>query len=64
MTVLLLFAFNLLQTKAETEETSPPAISSEVAISEEVVQLLARYDEIKAMDKSTLSPLERKKLNK
>lgn len=64
LTAMLLLAFAPMQMKAESEEGSSPKASTEVVISEQVTILLARLDEIKAMDLSGLSSLERKELRK
>jgi hypothetical protein len=64
MTAMLLFALAPMQLKAEPEKDPTPKDSKEVVMSEEAVILLARLDEIKAMDFSDLSSKERKELRK
>jgi hypothetical protein len=64
MTALLLLAFVPMQLNAETETYTSPKTTTEVEMSDEVVALIDRLDEIKAMDKSDLSSLDRKELRK
>ncbi len=64
MTAMLLLTFAPMQMKAETAKDPSPKTSKDVVLSEEAIALLARLDEIKAMDFSDLSSKERKELRK
>lgn len=64
---LLLLAFSPMQLKAAMESCSTTEVTdvaSEVTSSDAVYSLLARLDEIKALDKSVMSPSEKKELRK
>jgi hypothetical protein len=64
MAVLLLLAFGSMQLIAVPENSSTPEITSEITSSDAIYSLLARLDEIKTMDKSVMSPSEKKELRK
>lgn len=64
LAVLLLLALSPMQLEAAPESNSPPANTTEIASSDAVNSLLARLDEIKALDKSVMSPSEKKDLRK
>lgn len=64
MTVMILLAFAPIQLKSEPVTESSPKAAKEVVMSEKAVILLARLDEIKAMDFSDMSSIERKELRK
>lgn len=62
MAVILLIAFSPMHLKAEPESGSNPEVTSEITSSDAIYSLLARLDEIKAMDKSVMSPAEKREL--
>lgn len=64
MAVLLLFAFSPMQLKSATESSSIIEVTYEITSSDAINSLLARLDEIKAMDKSVMSPSEKKELRR
>jgi hypothetical protein len=62
--MLLLLAFSSMQLKAAPESSPAPEGTSEIASSDAIYSLMARLDEIQAMDKSVMSPSEKKELRK
>jgi hypothetical protein len=62
--VLLFLAHGTMQLKAAPETHSSPESTSEIVKSDEIYALLARLDEIKALDKSVMRPSEKKELRK
>jgi hypothetical protein len=62
--VVLLLAYSTVQLKAAPESGSSPENISEIVESDEIYTLLARLDEIKTLDKSVMSPSEKKELRK
>ena len=64
MTVFMLLSFIPLQLKAETETNTLSIASIKTVESADANALRGRLDEIKAMDKTKLSSIERKELRK
>jgi peptidoglycan hydrolase CwlO-like protein len=65
MAFLLLLTFGSMQLNARPESSSSTEVSSSDHTSSETVStLLDRLDEIKAMDKSLMSPSEKRELRK
>ncbi|MBE0662420.1 MAG: hypothetical protein IH597_08125 [Bacteroidales bacterium] len=64
MAVLGLLAIGSMQLKAVPESSSTHDVTTDNTTSDAVYSLLARLDEIKAMDKSVMSPSEKRELRK
>ena len=64
MTMFMLLSLTPSSLKAETENPVTTVVNPKPSESAEAKALLLRLDEIKAMDKSSLKPSERKKLRK
>jgi len=64
MTALLLLVFVPMRLNAEPENNSSTKDETEVVISDEAVALMDRLEEIEAIDKSNLTPAEKRKLRK
>jgi hypothetical protein len=64
MAVWLLLILSSMQLKALPESSSNPEATTEITSSDAIYSLLDRLDEIKAMDKSVMSPAEKRELRK
>jgi len=64
MTVCLLFTFNLNDVKAINSNPEKAIVAPKPAESEEVQAMLDRLNEIKNMDMSTLTTVQKKELRK
>lgn len=62
VSALVLISFQPLNVAATTNDIAEHSVTVEPPASERVIELLARLDEIKVMDKSDLSSAERKEL--
>ena len=64
MTICLLFTFSITEIKAVNSNPNSAIVSAKPSETEEVQAMIDRLNEIKAMDLSTLTPVQKKELRK
>lgn len=64
MTICLLFTFSITEVKAVNSNPETAIVSAKPSETEEVQAMIDRLNEIKEMDLSALSPVQKKELRK